>query len=44
MKVLGAVLALLLVIMAVAWPRDEFIAARSPADWGPTAANIARGA
>jgi mono/diheme cytochrome c family protein len=47
MKVLGALIAmiaLLLAAIAMAWPRDAFIAARSPADWAPTPANIARGA
>ena len=39
-------LLLIVVIAAVAWrwPRDQFIASRSPADWAPTTANIARGA
>jgi mono/diheme cytochrome c family protein len=27
-----------------AWPRDQFIASGAPADWAPTAANVARGA
>lgn len=42
-----AALALLLtaaVAIAVAWPREEFIASASSADHAPTAANIARGA
>jgi mono/diheme cytochrome c family protein len=30
--------------LAVAWPRDQFIASSSPADWAPVSANIARGA
>jgi mono/diheme cytochrome c family protein len=30
--------------VALAWPRDQFIASASPTDWAPTAANIARGA
>ena len=36
--------AALLVALLVAWPRDQFIPAQSPADWAPTRANIARGA
>jgi len=32
------------VLVALAWPREEFIASASPADHAPTAANIARGA
>lgn len=32
------------VAVAVAWPRNDFIASRSPADFAPTAQNIARGA
>jgi mono/diheme cytochrome c family protein len=43
-RLLGSILALLVAVVALAWPRDEFIAARTPADWAPTEANIARGA
>ena len=43
-RILLVALALVLVAIAVAWPRDQFIASRSPADWAPTTANIARGA
>lgn len=32
------------VAAAVAWPRNDFIASKSPADFAPTAQNIARGA
>lgn len=32
------------VVVALAWPRAEMIAARSPADSAPTPANVARGA
>ncbi len=32
------------VAVAVAWPRDEFIASTSPAAWAATPGNIARGA
>jgi mono/diheme cytochrome c family protein len=39
-----ALLALLAVAAALAWPREEFIASTSPADHAPSAANIARGA
>ena len=42
--VLLAILAVLAVAAAVAWPREEFIASRSPADFAPTTENIARGA
>lgn len=37
---LGLVLA---VVVAIMWPRAQMIASRSPADFAPTAANIARG-
>jgi mono/diheme cytochrome c family protein len=43
-RLLGSILALLVAVVALAWPHDEFIAARTPADWAPTEANIARGA
>ncbi|MFC5459128.1 c-type cytochrome [Massilia niabensis] len=42
--VLLALLAMLAIAAALAWPREEFIASRSPADFAPRAANIARGA
>jgi len=44
MKIVAAIIVLLLAALAVAWPRDQFVAANSPADWAPTAVNIARGA
>lgn len=44
MKLLAALIVLLLAALAVAWPRDQFIASAAPADWAPTTANIARGA
>jgi mono/diheme cytochrome c family protein len=37
-------LALLLVATLLAWPREQFVAAGSPADWAATPDNIARGA
>ncbi|MET0982937.1 MAG: cytochrome c [Telluria sp.] len=39
-----AVLAVLAVAAALAWPREEFVASSSPADHALTTANIARGA
>ncbi|RYF89660.1 MAG: c-type cytochrome [Caulobacteraceae bacterium] len=45
MKKIALLLAALAVIaVAIAWPREEFIASTSPAAWAPTPANIARGA
>jgi mono/diheme cytochrome c family protein len=45
MKRWSFLLAVLIVaVVAWLWPRDQFIASRSPADWAPTTANIARGA
>jgi mono/diheme cytochrome c family protein len=41
---LGALLVLALGALLLAWPRAEFIPARSPQAWAPTAGNIARGA
>jgi mono/diheme cytochrome c family protein len=35
---------LVIAVVAWRWPRDQFIASNSPADWAPTTANIARGA
>jgi mono/diheme cytochrome c family protein len=43
-RILLAAAAVIAAAVAVAWPRDQFIASRSPADWAPTSANIARGA
>ena len=40
----GIIAALVLVSIAIAWPREEFIGASSPAAFAPTPANIARGA
>ncbi len=31
-------------VVALAWPREDFVPASSPAAWGPTPENIARGA
>ncbi|NIA57102.1 c-type cytochrome [Massilia sp. TW-1] len=45
--VLGAIVVAVLAALAVvvaAWPRAEFIPARSPEAWAPSQANIARGA
>jgi mono/diheme cytochrome c family protein len=44
MVLLLAVLTVLAVAVALAWPREEFIASNSPDDHVPSAANIARGA
>jgi len=41
---LAALAAMLAVAVLAAWPRAEFIPARSPQAWAPTSANIARGA
>jgi mono/diheme cytochrome c family protein len=41
---IGALLALLVVVSVLAWPRAEHIPSRSPQAWAPTARNIARGA
>ncbi len=41
---LAAVGALLLVAVAIAWPREQLVASSSPAAWAATADNIARGA
>lgn len=41
--VLATVVALLLSLV-IAWPREQFVAAASPAAYAPTSANIARGA
>ena len=43
-RTLTLLLALLLAATILAWPRDEFIASRTPADWAASSANIARGA
>ena len=39
-----AALAALAIAVALAWPREQFVPAASPEAWGPTSANIARGA
>lgn len=45
MKRWSFLLAVLVVaVVTWVWPRDQFIASNSPADWAPTTANIARGA
>jgi len=44
MKTLSIIAALVVAALLLFWPRDQFIASKSPADWAPTAANIARGA
>jgi mono/diheme cytochrome c family protein len=41
---IGALLALLAVVIVLAWPRAEHIPSRSAQAWTPTAQNIARGA
>ncbi len=41
---IAVVLLLMALVLALAWPRDQFIASASPADWAPTPDNIARGA
>ena len=41
---LGMIAGLLLLAVAIAWPREEFIASSSPAAFAATPANIARGA
>jgi len=43
-RILAAIVAVLLIAVAVAWPRDQFIASSSPGAWASTPANIARGA
>ncbi|QNA99492.1 cytochrome c [Massilia sp. Se16.2.3] len=42
--VLAAAALLAALVIALAWPREEFIASASPADHAPTSVNIARGA
>ncbi len=44
LPVILALLAVAAIAIALAWPREEFIAARSPADHALNEANIARGA
>ncbi|MCC2956343.1 cytochrome c [Massilia sp. IC2-477] len=45
MKKLALLLAALAVVLvAIAWPREDFVASTSPAAWGPSPENIARGA
>jgi mono/diheme cytochrome c family protein len=48
LRVLGLVLLAILLLLAawavLAWPREQHIASRTPADFAPTAANLARGA
>ncbi|MCC2972287.1 cytochrome c [Massilia sp. IC2-476] len=45
MKKLALLLAALAVaLVAIAWPREDFVASTSPAAWGPSPENIARGA
>lgn len=41
---LGALAAFALVAVAIAWPREDFVPATSPAAWAATPDNIARGA
>jgi mono/diheme cytochrome c family protein len=41
---IAAALAALLIAAVIAWPREDFVPAASPAAWGPTPENIARGA
>jgi mono/diheme cytochrome c family protein len=47
-RIVAAALALLAaacaILVALAWPRAQMVASRSPADWAATPANIARGA
>ena len=43
-RILCIVVAIILAAVIVAWPRDQFVASTSAADWAPTSANIARGA
>ncbi|MBC7685571.1 MAG: cytochrome c, partial [Bdellovibrionales bacterium] len=40
----GVIAALLIVWVAIAWPREQKIASSSPAAFAPTPANIAPGA
>ena len=42
--ILLIVAAIILAAVAVAWPRDQFVASASPADWAVNPANVARGA
>src|SRR5450830_1770594 len=48
LRVLGLVLLAILLLLAawaaLAWPHEQQIPSRSPADFAPTAANLARGA
>ncbi|MES2898741.1 MAG: cytochrome c [Pseudomonadota bacterium] len=44
LPVLATVIALLLLSLVIAWPREQFVPASSPAAFAPTAANIERGA
>ncbi len=44
LPVLATVAALLLLSVVIAWPREQFVPAASPAAFAPTSANIARGA
>jgi len=43
-KIVLLVAAAALAAVAIAWPREEFVPASSPAAWAPTPENIARGA
>lgn len=43
-RILLIVMTAILAAVAIAWPRDQFVASSSPADWAPTQANITRGA
>ncbi|MDQ2821444.1 MAG: cytochrome c [Pseudomonadota bacterium] len=43
-RILLIVMSAILAAVAIAWPRDQFVASGSPADWASTPANIARGA
>jgi mono/diheme cytochrome c family protein len=44
MKIALLIAALVVAAVALFWPRDQFMASKSPADRAPTSANIARGA
>jgi len=43
-KIALTIAAVAIAAVAIAWPREEFIPAASPAAWGPSPENVARGA
>ena len=43
-RILLILMAAILAAVAIAWPRDQFVASSTSADWAKTSTNIARGA